>query len=53
MLLGCGFDATKYFVAACESGLANITHRTAFVEDDKVVDSGFGLIFFHSCIFLS
>jgi hypothetical protein len=45
MLLSCGLDAIKYFVATCESGLANRTHRTALVEDDKVVDSGFGCRF--------
>ena len=51
-LLGCGFDAIEDFVATCEGSLANRTHRTALVEDDKIVDLGFGcrfLIIVHSC----
>jgi hypothetical protein len=52
MLLGCGFDAIEDFVATSKGSLANRTHRPTLVEDDKVVDSGFGcrfLILVHSC----
>ena len=42
MLLGSSFDAIKHLIATAESGLADGRHRTRFVEDDQVVDSGFG-----------